>query len=339
MKKFIVIFVAVISLLLAAVPFSASAKTGNGNQYNDISGKWFTDAAEKFGYTEVFSDGSGKFYPNKKITRIEFVRLLHKALDISIYYFAAPDVSKDFNDMKNTDTGAYELIDLATTGIIERGGSFYPDKKLDRDLMLHWIINALDYKTGGNYALPKRATVPFKDDNRVTEAYKDDIYKAQLLSLVFGRGNNLFVPRDGATRAEAVIVVMRLMTLLNGLNGSVGASASAVLEKSGLLNMKLTIQNNTSKSVTISHTSGQHYDFKLFDVNGNNVYTWSADKLFIASLGTTELKPGESLVFSDTVSNADYSAIMTAVTMKAFIVGTSNDFTIDTNGYETIIEK
>ncbi len=334
----------VISLLLAvapmtSLPVSAAAKADTGSAYSDISGKWFTDAVTKYGYTDIFSDGSSKFNPNQKITRIEFVQLLHKALGISINYFAAPDVSRDFDDMKNTDVGANALIDLATTGIIECGGSFNPDKQLERDLMIHWIINALNYKTGGNYAIIKIMPAPFDDDAEITAAYKNDVITSVILKLIYGRGNNMLFPRDGATRAEACTVVSRLIPLLDSLQSTVDVTASAWLVKGGSLVMSLTLQNNSDKPITINHTSGQKYDFKLFDDKGNNLYTWSADKMFILATGTTELQPGESVVYSDTLDSEAFGAISSAVSMTAFIVGTSNDFTIDTNGYSAAIVK
>lgn len=339
MKKIILITLLITSMLLIAAPMTALAQTDTGSAYSDISGKWFTDAAAQYGYTEIFSDGSGKFNPNKKITRIEFARLLHKALGIRINYFAAPDVKDDFDDMKNTDTGAGALIDLAAVGIIDRGGNFYPLNPLDRDVMIHWIIKALDYETGGDYAIIKIMPAPFNDDAKITPAYKNDVIKSVILKLVFGRGNNMLFPKDGATRAEAVTIVSRLVTLLDSLKEGIDVVASAGVVKGGSLAMSLTIHNGTDKTVTINHTSGQKYDFKLFDAKGDNLYTWSADKMFIAALGTTELKPGESVVYADTLDSAAYDAVSSAVSMKAFIIGTSNDFTIDEAGYMTSIIK
>lgn len=327
------------SLLLTAIPFAALATSDADNAYNDISGTWFTDAAMKYGYTEIFKDGSQAFNPSKKITRIEFVRVLHKALGITINYFAAPDISDDFEDMKNTDVGANQLIDLVTAGIIEKGGSFKPDQQLDREVMIHWVINALDYQTGGDYAMIMMMPAPFDDDTNISDAYKNDVVKSVLLKLVFGRGNNLFFPKEGATRAESVTIISRLMSLLDSLQPDVDVKASAWLVKGGALTMSLTIQNNTDKTVTLNHTSGQKYDFKLFDSAGNNVYTWSADKMFIALMNATELKPGEKIEFSDTIDSTAYEALSTAQTMTAYIVGTSDDFTIDENGYTAAIVK
>jgi hypothetical protein len=69
------------------------------------------------------------------------------------------------------------------------------------------------------------------------------------------------------------------------------------------------------------------------------VYTWSADKLFIAATGTTVLQPGEKIEFSETIDSKAYPAISTAATMTAYIAGTSDDFTIDENGYTAEIKK
>lgn len=339
MKKKLFLFLLVVVMLLTTLPLTVLAAADTDFVYSDISKAWYTDAVVKYGYTDIFKDSTSKFNPNQKITRIEFVRLLHKALGISINYFVAPDVSKDFDDMKNTDTGAGELIDLVTAGIVEKGGNFNPQEQLDRDVMIHWTINALNYVTGGNYAIIMMMPAPFADDADITPAYKNDVVTAVLLKLINGRGNNMLFPKDGTTRAEAVTVVSRLIPLMDSLKADVNVSASAFTEKSGAISMNLTIENNTDKAVTISHTSGMKYDFKLFDASGSNVYTWSADKMFIALMNETVLQPGEKIEFSDTIDSTAYPGISTATTMTAYIVGTSSDFTISENGYTATIVK
>lgn len=332
MKKIILAALLVVSLLTAA-PAAALA------DYGDISGQWYTDAAQKYAFPEIFQDGGGKFHPERKITRIEFVRLLHKALDISINYFAEPDIGSDFSDMKNTDAGAQALIDLVSAGIVEKGGSFNPGGQLDREIMIHWIINALNYKTGGDYPTIMIIPAPFDDDKDISSEYKNDVVTGVILKLVRGYPGNILLPKQGATRAEAVTAVSRLTGLLDSYKAAVDIKASAVASSGGLT-MSLTIQNNTSGPVTISHTSGMKYDFKLFDAAGNNLYTWSADKVFLAALGTTVIEPGRSVVFSDTLDAEAYKAISDkAVSMTAYIVGASEDFPIDADGYSAEIIK
>jgi hypothetical protein len=339
MKKIRFTALLLAALLLAAIPLSAFAQPDVKSGYSDISGKWFSDAAEKFGYTEIFADGSGKFNPDSKITRIEFVRMLHRALSININYFAAPDIANSFDDIKNADVGANELIDLVTTGIIEAGGKFEPSAPLTRETMIHWIMRALNVQTGGNYAMIMIMPMPFDDDSEIAAAYNSEVYSAVVLKLVGGRGNNMLFPKDGATRAEAVTVVSRLAALLDSYKLDVVVSPFARLDSEGMLTMSLTLRNSTDKPVVISHTSGQKYDFKLFDAEGNNLYTWSADKMFIAVMNETKLAPGEEIVFSDTLDARALSDIGKATTLQAFIVGSSDDFAIDQNGYTAVIVK
>ena len=322
------------ALLLAAFPLTAAAQSDFKDSYTDVAGKWYAAAVSEYGYSEVFSDGRGSFHADRDVTRMEFVRLLHRALNIQINYFAAPDVADSFEDMQNSDVWANELIDLVTAGIVQSGGNFRPDEPLLREEMIHWTINALNHKTGGNYPVILMMPAPFADDADIAEAYHGNIVTAMLLKLVNGRGDNRLFPKDGATRAEAVTVVYRLMTLQAGYGAEVGVHASALRSQDGSIRMSLTIRNQTDAPILISHTSGQKLDFKLFDTKGNNVYTWSADKMFIAALTETGIGAGEEIVFSDTIDGGINELISTAVSMKAYIVGASEDFMIEVEGYE-----
>ncbi|NLV70882.1 MAG: hypothetical protein GXY56_08380 [Clostridiales bacterium] len=322
------------ALLLAAFPLTAAAQSDFKDSYTDVAGKWYAAAVSEYGYSEVFSDGRGSFHADRDVTRMEFVRLLHRALNIQINYFAAPDVADSFEDMQNSDVWANELIDLVTAGIIESGGNFRPNEPLLREEMIHWTINALNHKTGGNYPVILMMPAPFDDDADIDEAYHGNIVTAVLLKLINGRGDNRLFPKDGATRAEAVTVVYRLMTLQAGYGAEVGVHASALRSQDGSIRMSLSIRNQTDESILISHNSGQQYDFKLFDAKGNNVYTWSADKMFIAALTETGIGAGEEIVFSDTIDGGINELISTAVSMKAYIVGASEDFMIEVEGYE-----
>ena len=259
-------------LMLTLLPVTSLAESGKGN-YTDVSGAWYTDVVLNHGYSDIFDNGDHSFQPNKKITRIEFVRYLHEILEININYFAAPDIKDYFTDMNNDDVGANELIDLVTAGIVEKGGAFEPLKQLDREVMIHWIVKALDYKTGGEYAMIMIMPAPFNDDDKISDEYRNNIITAQILKIVLGYGNNTLLPKQGATRAEAVAVAARLLDLLatfkenDSLSVNVTASAS---EDKGALTMSLTIQNNSDKAITITH-SGQKYDFKLYNADSDSV--------------------------------------------------------------------
>jgi hypothetical protein len=336
----VLFFLAVMIMPAAALALADSpdeALTG-GSVYSDISGDWYRQAAEAYGYPEIFLSGEDRFEPSQLITRMEFMRMLHKALGIKINYFAAPDIADYFDDVKNNDIGANELIDLFTAGIITEKGSFSPDSPLERDQMIHYLIKAFDYVTGGDYAIIMMMPEPFADNDEILPQYANDVVKAVLLGLIKGRGGNMLYPGQGATRAEAVTAVHRLMTIAKPYMSNVSFEASAVRTQDGGLKMSLTIFNGGDSPVTIEHSSGQMFDFQLLDQNGEILYTWSADKLFITAITTTEIGPGESAEFSDVLDGAAYQPLSNrAVLMKVTITGTSEDFIINYNGYEAAI--
>jgi len=332
MKKPAIAIVLAIVMLLGMSPMAAA--TGAGEGYTDIGGTWFGKAAAEHGYADIFSDGSGSFKPYKEITRMEYARLLHRALGININYFAPTDIGEHFTDLENSDEGAAELYDLVTAGIVTPGGSFEPEVPLAREDMILLALKALDYKTGGNYAVILIMPPLFQDDSEIDESIKWEIYKAVVLKLINGYEDYTLRPKAAANRAEAVTVVSRLTALIDSLMQRVDVSAS-MYEEDGGLKMTLTIENRTNSTVTIHHTSGQRFDFKLFDDKGETLYTWSADKMFTMALGTTEIEPGETVCYEVLLESELYDSIKDRIaSMRAYIAGTSEDFFIDAEGYE-----
>ncbi len=309
----------------------------NGMTYNDLSADWYKSSVEKYGYHEIFNK-DGHFSPNKAITRMEFARLLHKALKININYFAPTDIAEYFSDVTNNVDGASKLYDLVTAGIIEEKGSFKPDGELSREDMIHYIINGLKYVTDGQYALIKMMPAPFDDDASIKAEYKNDIIEAVLLKLVNGRGDNRLYPKESATRAEAVVIMDRLVELKATLVPDVKVTSSAA-EENSMLKMKLTIENTGDTAVTINHSSGQKFDFQVLGNNDEVLYTWSADKLFTMALTATSIAAGEKVEFTAELDSAAYGLIKgKAAFVKAYITGSSDDFAIAAEGYVVAIK-
>lgn len=337
MKKIALLFVLVITLLfgatMPALAVGSDQEVAEKLPYNDIGGTWFEKSALAYGYEDIFSDGSGSFYPDKEITRMEFARMLHKALEIKIAYFAATDIKEFYNDVESKAPGASELYDLVSTGIIDIKGSFGPNDKLNREDMIHFLIKGLDYVTGGDYAMIKIMPPPFADDDKISAELKNDVVKAVILKLINGSDNNMLLPKNGATRAEAVTVADRLVNLINTLTRKVAVTAT-YKEDNGSLTLSLSVANKSGETIKINHTSSQKFDFKLFDLKGDILYTWSADKFFSMALTSTEIKNGETADYSIVLDSATFSPIKSKTAYaKAYITGTSEDFSISTDGY------
>lgn len=63
--------------------------------------------------------------------------------------------------------------------------------------------------------------------------------------------------------------------------------------------LRFRVANPTDEAVTFEFSSGQRYDFAAYDGNGQALWRWSADKAFLAALGSVTLQSGESLEFEE----------------------------------------
>lgn len=346
MKKLILIMLLIIAVISVNMFVFARDNTGKNTEtqgFGDISGHWAEKEINRHEDLQQLLGRDGKFQPNKAITRSEFVLLLHKALKIQIMYFKAPDIGEFYNDVKNEDPYASALYDLAISNIIDFKEQFKPDEKLTREEMVHIIMSAYKHKTGENYKQVKLVNKPFADETRIDPSYSGDVMRAEHEGIIKRPANNKFYPRNAATRAQAITVIDRLLKLLEKENpveeaSQVQVDSSAEI-KDGTLLMKLTITNNNRENIVIHHTSGQKFDFKLLNADREILYTWSADKLFIMSLSDTIIEPGKTVEFSEEVGKDVYDSSMgKAAYMKAYITGTSDDFSINPEGYETTVE-
>ena len=285
---------------------------------------WYADAAEKYGYQDIFGD---VFEPQRPVTRMQFARLLTKAFDIS------PENGNSASRRADADV----LMSLAAAGIIPGVDGFNPDGALDRATMVHWVIKTLDYLTGGQYAMIMIMPEPFADDALIPDAYRGSVVKAVILKLVNGRGNNIFAPLDSATCAEAVVIVARLKDLAATLIPDVTVRAN-LTKQDDTITMSLALKNNTGEPVVIHQPSAQRYDFKLFDEGGKLLYIWSLGRMFSLVLSTTEIAPGQTVLFTETVSAEELGeAYGNVAYMIAYITGTSEGFAIEEDGYSAYL--
>ncbi|HYP07973.1 MAG TPA: BsuPI-related putative proteinase inhibitor [Bryobacteraceae bacterium] len=61
--------------------------------------------------------------------------------------------------------------------------------------------------------------------------------------------------------------------------------------------VRLTLRNTHSEPVTLIFPSGQRYDLRIWNDRGENVYTWSANKLFPAVITTEQLVGERTFTF------------------------------------------
>ncbi|WP_256759494.1 cadherin-like beta sandwich domain-containing protein [Cohnella sp. WQ 127256] len=173
---------------------------------NDISGNWaeaeIRNAVAK-GWVAGYPDGS--FHPEREVTRAEFVQLLAKSLG-----WKEPEATRmpDYADIDDIGLWARTAISMAVQqGIINgyEDGTFRPARPLTRVEMTVLIIRTL--------GLPVEAdpSTSFADNSSIPPWSLPYIAEAAKSGLVNGRNNNRFEPNGTATRAEAVVILTRLL--------------------------------------------------------------------------------------------------------------------------------
>jgi|GEM_PF-5247650 len=177
-------------------------------RFNDIEGHWAAAAivqAATAGIASGYSDGT--FRPNVSITRAEFAVMLVKALGIR-----GEGAELRFSDNSAIGNWAKDEIALAVkAGIISgySNGTFRPNALITRAEMAVMLANA-------QHAKPESgASTTFADDAEIPAWSKGAIRSIAELGIVQGRGGNRYAPMATASRAEAIVVLLKLARIVN----------------------------------------------------------------------------------------------------------------------------
>ncbi|MCM3715311.1 InlB B-repeat-containing protein [Alkalihalobacillus oceani] len=172
--------------------------------FSDISEHWAETSIKQAvieGIIRGYPDGT--FRPDHSITRAEFTVILADALK----WDGTGEVLR-FTDEDKVGSWAKSAVALAVQEGVVNGyedGSFRPDAKITRAEMASMIARALK--------MPVDASVPtdFADDEDIPNWAKGAVEALHKLGIVKGHGGQTFAPNESATRAEAVVMVLRML--------------------------------------------------------------------------------------------------------------------------------
>ncbi|NBD26728.1 Ig-like domain-containing protein [Paenibacillus glycinis] len=158
------------------------------------------------------------FAPNKPVTRGEFAMFIAKGLGLSGDKAAAGK----FKDVNTSTVLAAYIGAAATSGIVQgmTDGTFKPNNAVTREEMATMMIRAASAAgvqitlsdTAGN--ILKR----FADRGKIGTWAQNDVAKAVQASIISGQAANKFGGKNKATRAEAAVMVKRLLDYVNFLD-------------------------------------------------------------------------------------------------------------------------
>ncbi|WP_171056120.1 S-layer homology domain-containing protein [Paenibacillus sinopodophylli] len=172
--------------------------------FSDISGHW-AEANIKQAVSSGIVNGylDGTFKPSEIVTRAEFVVMLMNMLKPQVEGKALT-----FTDTASIGAWAQQAVGQALQAGIINGyedGSFRPNAQITRAEMAAMVAIALSHASEAN------AITGFADDESIPTWAIGSIAFMKQSGLMQGKGNNEFAPKDLATRAEAVTVLLKVL--------------------------------------------------------------------------------------------------------------------------------
>jgi|GEM_PF-6048219 Listeria/Bacterioides repeat len=187
--------------------FSKYAVGYNKVDFKDVSG-WYEDSVMYLASKNIIKGKSeGYFVPNANITRAEFVQILANmaVTDLSQY------TTSNFSDVNTNDWFNGAVVWANENGIASGAdGKFNPNADITRQDMAVMLNRYVENVVKADLAATTNA-VEFADETEVADYAKTAVTTMQQAGIIAGKGNNEFMPKANATRAEAAKMIASVM--------------------------------------------------------------------------------------------------------------------------------
>ena len=221
------------------VPVGLAAPVNGEKGLSDLEGHWAqkeVEAAVASGWVDGYPDGS--FKPEKSITRAEFTKMLLDAIHLTpdsetVAWMKAHAKMKDIWGRPTAYTPKlYEISDhwLTSQGWLDaalysgmvvpddyNGKNFRPEKAIAR----YEIALMTDRALGLVYpaSQPVEGELPFTDKEELLDWMKGYVNESVKAGVLKGYPDGSFQPNKTSTRAEAVVMIQRMLEKMEeGLN-------------------------------------------------------------------------------------------------------------------------
>jgi GH43 family beta-xylosidase/fibronectin type 3 domain-containing protein len=152
--------------------------------------------------------GNDSFAPDDRLTRAMFVTLMNRLLGLEEVAYEG-----QFSDVKE---GAWYASSIATAhkaGIMNgKGTGMFPEGYITREEMAAMVMRALE--AGGVDGAVDPGNAAFADNGQISDWARDMVNNVAAVGIMTGKLNNRFDPQAHATRAEAAVIVYRMIQLM-----------------------------------------------------------------------------------------------------------------------------
>ena len=180
--------------------------------FPDIGGHWAEDIIANLGSRLVLSGyEDGTFRPDQPITRAEFAAYMVRGLGLR-----GQQSALSFTDMSEND-GYHDAAGTAVAYGLIRGyadGRFAGSEWITREQAMVIIARAMaltDLQGIAGDATEREILLRFTDAAQVSDWARRDVASSVRAGIVTGRDHGTLAPRDALTRAEAAVLIHRLL--------------------------------------------------------------------------------------------------------------------------------
>ena len=178
--------------------------------FKDVKDHWAKKEIEALATKGIIKGmDENNFMPESKVTRAQFATLLFNVLELE------PERHNGtFSDVKVSAWYATAIEAVANAGVVMgSNGSFNPEKEITREEMAVMVVRAMEYKGLTAVAAP----LSFEDKGEISSWAVEYVGKAVNKGIIRGMTDTTFVPKGKATRAQAAVMIYKLMELLGRL--------------------------------------------------------------------------------------------------------------------------
>jgi len=177
--------------------------------FDDIGNvSWAKESIEALAARSIVRGiGDGAFNPNGYVTRAEFIKMLMEAFDL-----IDESAKCEFSDVKEGSWYYSAVASAWKLGIVKGKGDagFGVNDRISREdmsVMVYRTVMLLKIKLEG------KGKAVFSDREQIAAYAIDAVEAMQRAGIISGIGEGLFAPKDGATRAQATVIIYKILNL------------------------------------------------------------------------------------------------------------------------------
>lgn len=187
--------------------FSLYSVMEYNKKFIDMEGHWAKNDVEIAASKHIiFGMDNSSFQPDGNVTRAQFTAMLIRMLNLDLDTYRG-----SFEDVPSKEWYADYVQTAVDFGIVRGdGSSFRPEASITREEMAVMAMRAYDNIEKNQVSVNENVN-RLEDEEKISTWALDAVKKAHKSGIIKGVPGNRFAPEETATRAQAAVIIRRLI--------------------------------------------------------------------------------------------------------------------------------